>query len=173
MVEIPLDQTLPVVRNLAARKASAFVHRCRLTIDECEDVESHLVLSFISRWPRFDSKKASVRTFASRVMDKELISILRHQLAQGRRQRELPVPTTGPPAASIHQFRVDVERAMSTLPEVVRQTAFALCWGSAVDAADVMRCSRQTVSIRKHQIREALLAAGIRSNYFSGGSARP
>lgn len=173
MVDVTLDQALPVVRNLAERKANAFVRRCRFAIDEREDVKSQLVLTFITRWPKYDGKRASVRTFASRLMDKELTSILRYRLAQSRQPRELPVPDAGPTSASIHRFRVDLERAMAALPEVVRETASALLWFSAVDAAGVVGCSRQMISRRKHQIREALLAAGIRSNYFVGRGARP
>jgi hypothetical protein len=43
---------------------------------------------------------------------------------------------------------------------------------SAVEAAAVVGCSRQMISRRKHQIREALVAAGIRSNYFAARSCR-
>ena len=91
MADITLDQALPVVQNLAGRKANAFVRRCGLAIDEREDVESRLVLTFITRWPKFDSQRASVRTFASRVMDKELTSILRYRLAPSRREQAIPV----------------------------------------------------------------------------------
>ena len=170
MTSLTLDQAIPVVQNLAQRKAGAFVRRRRLAIDECEDVQSHLVLTFIARWPKFDAERASVQTFASRLMDKELTSILRYRLAQVRQPRELPVPYTGPAAVLIHQFRIDLERAMAPLPEVVRETASALAWYSAVDAAAVVGCSRQMISRRKHQIREALLAAGIGPNYFAGGN---
>jgi len=169
---LTLDQALPVVRNLAERKAYAFVRRCRFASDEREDVKSQLVLTFITRWPKFDGERASVRTFASRLMDKELTSILRYRLALSRQPCELPVPDTGPTAASIHQFRVDLERAMASLPEIVRETAVALSWLSAVDAASAVGCSRQMIGRRKHQIREALLAAGIRSNYFAGRSTQ-
>ena len=72
MADITLDQAIPVVQNLAERKANAFVRRCGLAVDEREDVESRLVLTFITRWPKFDSQRASVRTFASRVMDAEI-----------------------------------------------------------------------------------------------------
>jgi hypothetical protein len=92
--DLTLDEALPIVRNLAVRKANAFVRRCQLAVDERADVESQLVLIFITRWPKFDSERASVRTFASRLMDKELTSILRYRLAQSRRQREVPVPDT-------------------------------------------------------------------------------
>src|SRR5271165_6156133 len=100
MDDVTLDQALPVVRNLAERKASAFVRRCRLAIDEREDVESQLALTFIARWPKFDGERASVQTFASRLMDKELLSILRYRLAQGRQPREFPVPDSDPTSAS-------------------------------------------------------------------------
>ena len=173
MTTLTLDQALPAVRNLAERKAKAFVRRYGLAIDEREDIQSHLVLTFIARWPKFDSERASVQTFASRLMDKELTSILRYRLAQGRQPRELPVPDAGPASASLHQFRVDLERAMAPLPDVVRETASALSRFSAVDAANVVGCSRQMIGRRKHQIRDALVAAGITSNYFVGRGARP
>ena len=169
MTELTLDQAIPVVQNLAQRKAGTFVRRRRLAIDECEDIQSHLVLTFIARWPKFDGERASVQTFASRLMDKELTSILRYRLAQIRHPRELPMPCSGPAAALIHQFRIDLDRALAPLPEVVRETASALAWYSAVDAAGIVGCSRQMIGKRKHQIREALLAAGIGPNYFAGG----
>jgi DNA-directed RNA polymerase specialized sigma24 family protein len=169
VTELTLDQAIPVVQNLAQRKAGVFVRRRRLAIDECEDVQSHLVLTFIARWPKFDGERASVQTFASRLMDKELTSILRYRLAQIRHPRELSVPCSGPAAALIHQFRIDLDRALAPLPEVVRETASALAWYSAVDAAGIVGCSRQMIGKRKHQIREALLAAGIGPNYFAGG----
>lgn len=170
MTELTLDQAIPVVQNLAQRKAGVFVRRRRLAIDECEDVQSHLVLTFIARWPKFDGERASVQTFASRLMDKELTSILRYRLAQIRNPRELPVPCSGPAAALIHQFRIDLDRALAPLPEVVRETASALAWYSAVDAAGIVGCSRQMIGKRKHQIREALLAVGIGPDYFARGT---
>ena len=103
MTTVTLHQALPVVRSLAGRKASAFVRRCQFAIDEREDVQSHLVLAFIARWSKFDSERASIQTFASRLMDSELKSIVRYRLAQRRQPRELPVPDAGPASASIHQ----------------------------------------------------------------------
>lgn len=173
MTTLTLEEALPVVRTLAGRKANAFVRRCRFAIDEREDVESQLVLLFITRWPKFDGERASVRTFASRLMDKELTSILRYRLAQSRQPRELPVLDAGLTAGSSHQFRIDLERAVAPLPEVVRETVSALSWFSAVDAAGVVGCSRQMISRRKHQIRDALIAAGITSTYFLGRGTRP
>jgi hypothetical protein len=46
-----------------------------------------------------------------------------------------------------------------------------LSWCSAVEAAAVVGCSRQMINRRKHKLRDALLAAGITSSYFTGGSS--
>ena len=137
MVNGTLDQSLPVVRNLARRKANAFVRRFCLRFDERDDIESHLVLHLVTRWPKFDSDRASVQTFASRAMDMELISILRFRLAQSRQPRELPDPDSGPTWGQIHQFRIDLDRAMARLPQAVRETASVLSWCSSVDAAEM------------------------------------
>ena len=173
LADVTLDQAIPVVRNLAERKANAFVRRCRLAIDEREDVESQLILLFITRWPKFNGERASVQTFASRLMDAELMSILRYRFAQRRQPQELPVSDSSPTSASIHQFRIDLERVLDSLPGVLSRTASVLSLYSAVDAAAVLRCSRQTIGKRKRQIQKALLASGIRANYFGGRGARP
>jgi DNA-directed RNA polymerase specialized sigma24 family protein len=148
------------------------VRRCSFATEEREDIESQLVLILLIRWPKFDSARASVQTFASRLMDRELTSILRYRLAHRRQPRDLPVPPAGPTASSIHQFRIDLNRAMAQLPEVVRETASALSCLSSVEAADAVGCSRQMISRRKHQIRGALVAAGINANYFLRGGTR-
>jgi hypothetical protein len=166
---VTLDQALALVREVAQRKARAFARRWRFTYDEGEDVESDLVLAFIYRWPKFDPARASIQTFASRLMDKELISIVRYRLAQRRQAREFPTGAGRTMGAPIHQFRIDLERALAPLPTVVRQTAAALSCLSAVDAASAARCSRQTINNRKRQIGKALLAGGISPTYFHGG----
>jgi RNA polymerase sigma factor (sigma-70 family) len=172
VVDLTLDQALPVVQYVASRKANAFVRRCRLGVHEREDVQSHLVLTFIARWPKFDGKKASVRTFASHVMDMELTSILRYRLAERRRPQDLPSRGPVPSPASLRQFRIDLERAVAPLPDAVHETARALFCCSTGETAEALGCSRQTINRRKRQIREAFLAVGIGPNYFAAGGAR-
>jgi DNA-directed RNA polymerase specialized sigma24 family protein len=172
VVELTLDQALPAVQDLAGKKANAFVRRCGLGIDEREDVESQLVLTFLIRWPNFDGEKATVRTFASRLMDKQLKSILRYRLAESRQPRSLPTRSSGPSPATLGQFRIDVERAVAPLSAPVRETVAALSWSSTVDAAAALGCSRQMINKRKQLIREAFLSAGIGPNYFVAGGAR-
>ena len=172
MVDLTLDQAIPIVRDLAVKKAGGFVRRCGMGLDEREDVASRLVLTFITHWPKFDSQRASVRTFASRVMDAELTSILRYHLAPSRREQDIPVADSAPSSAARGRFRVDLERALAPLPSAVQETALALFWYSTVETAEALGCSRQIVQVRKRQIREALDAAGIGPRYFSDGGAR-
>jgi DNA-directed RNA polymerase specialized sigma24 family protein len=172
VADLTLDQALPVIQDLAQRKANAFVRRFGFAIDERDDVKSQLLLTFLIRWPKFDSGRASVRTFASRVMDKALTSILRRHLAPSRMEQEIPVPDTGPSAAVRGHFRIDLERSLAPLPSAVQETALALCWYSTVEAADVAGCSRQIIHLRKRRIREALTGCGIGPDYFVAGGAR-
>lgn len=172
MADLTLDQALPTVQDLADRKASAFVRRRGFALDEREDVRSQLLLSFLIRWPKYDGERASVQTFASRVMDKELTSILRYRLAPSRREQEIPAPLPTLPAAARGGFQIDVQRAIEELPPAVQETALALFWHSTVETAEAMGCSRQIISKRKQQIREAFLSVGIGPNYFVAGGAR-
>jgi RNA polymerase sigma factor (sigma-70 family) len=173
VADLHLDAVLPVAQDLAVRKAGAFARRRAMPVDEREDVESQLLLTFLVRWSKFDDSRASARTFASRVMDKELASILRYRQAQRRRPQDVPVIVGGPSAAARQQFRIDIAKALASLSGPVKQTATALSLLSTVEVAASLRCSRQTVTKRKQQIRRALLSAGIGPDYFRpAGGAR-
>jgi DNA-directed RNA polymerase specialized sigma24 family protein len=171
MDDLTLDQALPKIQDLADRKASAFVRRCGIGADEREDVRSQLLLSFLTRWPKYNHERASIQTFASRVMDKELTTILRYRLAASRREREIPVLGPSLPAAVRGGFRIDLARALAGLPASVRDTALTLLWHSNVEAAEKLGCSRQIIHQRKQQIRTALESAGIGPRYFAAGGS--
>jgi DNA-directed RNA polymerase specialized sigma24 family protein len=172
MTEAALTQALPVVQDLAARKANGFVRRCGLAPEEREDVQSQLLLCFLTSWRVFDGEKASVRTFASRVMDRELASILRYRFAECRQLRDLPVSESTANPATVRHFRVDLDRAILPLPAVIQETVGALQWLSASQAAAALGCSRQMISRRKRVIRDAFLSAGIGPDYFVAGGSR-
>ena len=46
MADLTLDQALPVIQDLAQRKANAFVRRFEFAADDREDVGSQLALRF-------------------------------------------------------------------------------------------------------------------------------
>ena len=54
MADLTLDQALPVIQDLADRKANAFVRRFGIPIEDREDVRNQLLLSFLSGWPKFE-----------------------------------------------------------------------------------------------------------------------
>lgn len=185
MGSVSFEQAFPVARDLAQRKAVRIIGRGGLTRDDHEDVASHLVATFFARFERFDENRASVQTFASRLMDKELNSILRHRLASCRRRMEdegsLPHSAEVPDAVSVtcpdpvdrRHFWIDVERALAPLPAVLRQTALALC---SYTPSELSRLPGQTHTViyrRIRRLRRALLAAGIGPEYFApAGGAR-
>ena len=184
MGSVSFEQAFPVARDLAERKAVRIIGRGGLTRDDHEDVASQLVATFYARFERFDENRASVQTFASRLMDKELNSILRHRLALCRRRTEEAecLPDSGDVAvagsgntlnaADRRHFWIDVERALAPLPAALRQTALALC---SYTPSELSRLPGQTHTViyrRIRRLRQALLAAGIGPEYFSPAGGR-
>jgi hypothetical protein len=167
-----------VARALAHRKAVRIIGRCGFTRDDREDIASRLVATFYARFERFDENRASVQTFASRLMDKELNSMLRYRLASCRRRTEqeealdsaevMDADSAGPLNTTDRcHFWIDVERALAPLPVVLRETALALC---SYTPSELSRLPGQTHTViyrRIRRLRQALLAAGIGPEYFA------
>jgi DNA-directed RNA polymerase specialized sigma24 family protein len=179
VASVSFEQALPLARNLAQRKAVRAIGRCGLTRDDHEDVASQLVATFYARFDRFDGNRASIQTFASRLMDRELNSILRQRLAICRRrtEEEDPLPDSGdvadaasgatPNAAERCHFWIDVERAMAPLPAALRQTALALCSHTPSELSRLPGQTHTVIYRRIRRLRRELLAAGIGPEYFA------
>jgi DNA-directed RNA polymerase specialized sigma24 family protein len=134
--------------------------------DELEDLESELLLEFYQRLARFDRRRASLSTFAWRVMDRKIVGILRHRLAQRRVASILVELLPGddlhlPSPAPQWELRLEVERVVATLPTPLAELARALCWMSPTEAARFLGCARTTVYGRIGRLRAALVEAGI------------
>lgn len=183
MSSAAFENVFPVARALARQKASTVIGRCGLTADDRDDVASQLVASFYFRFQKFDARRASVRTFASRVMDKELASILRYRMAFCRRQRAESgfLSECGETAdatsrvlltpAERQEFWIDVERALTPFSHVLLDTARALASHTPSELSRMPGQSRTLVYRRMHRLRSALLAAGIGPDYFSPAGA--
>jgi len=176
---VSFEQAFPVARDLARRKAARIIGRCGLTRDDREDIASQLVATFYARFERFDVNRASIQTFASRLMDKEINSILRYRLAGCRRRTEQEeslhdsgevaeaCPAGSPDGVDRRHFWIDVDRALAPLPAVLRQTALAL---RSYTPSELSRLPGQTHTViyrRIRRLRRALLAAGIGPEYFA------
>ncbi len=185
MASLSFEQAFPIARDLALQKAVCIIGHCGLTPDDREDIASQLVATFYARFERFDDRRASVRTFASRLMDKELASILRYRLAGCRRHAEeeewspesCDVADAGaagtPTTADRQHFWLDLERALAPLPRVLRETALALCSYTPSELSRLPGQTRTVVYRRIRRLRTALRAAGIGPEYFAPtGGAR-
>ncbi|MBI3694155.1 MAG: sigma-70 family RNA polymerase sigma factor [Acidobacteria bacterium] len=177
MDRLAFESVYTIARKVAHRKALSALGRCGIVPDELEDVESELLLDFYQRLAMFDGRRASLGTFAWRVMDRKLLRILRHRLAQRRVVSILtePLPEDHPQnplqkcrgvahlpsPAPQWELRLDVERVIVTLPTPLAEVAQALCWMSPTEASRFLGCTRTTVYGRIAKLRAALLAAGI------------
>jgi RNA polymerase sigma-70 factor (ECF subfamily) len=155
-----------MARKVAHRKALSAVGRCGIVPDELEDVESELLLDFYQRLARFDRRRASLATFAWRIMDRKLLGILRHGLAQ---RRVTSIFTEPLPEDGLHltsptpqwELRLDVERVLATLPPPLAELARALCWMSPTEASRFLGRARTTLYGRIAKLRAAFVEAGI------------
>ena len=178
MHSLSFEDVFPIARKLARKKAVTLIGRCGLTPNDLDDIEGQLLLTFYVRFQKFDPKRASVRTFASRVMDKELVSILRRRLARCREHLLEPVPLEDlaelngiatrnePTLLQRQQFWLDVERALAPYSDRLRETAVALCWESPVELSRSLGRSRASIYYRIRRLRKAFNAAGIDHTYF-------
>jgi DNA-directed RNA polymerase specialized sigma24 family protein len=166
---LTFEQVFPIARHLAHQKAVVFVRRFGFEPYETDELESRLLLIAWRRFDKFDSSRASMRTFLSRLMDSELSSILR---ASGRTLHAEPLPDSVPAIAAQDdavrgEFWIDLGRALAQLSPEVRETAFLLSWLPPAKAGRALGCSRGTVWARIRQMRDALLAVGIGPDYFA------
>ena len=178
MHNLSFEDVFPIARDLARKKAKGVIGQCGLTRADQEDIESELLLTFYRALPKFNGHRASVRTFASRVMDKGLVSILRRRLARCREHLLETVPLDDlaelngtvirnkPTLLQRQQFWLDVERALVPLSDRLRETAVALCWESPAELSRSLGRSRASIYYRIRRLRKAFNAAGIDHTYF-------
>jgi len=195
------EEAYPVARELARLKALAVIGHCGFTGGDCEDIEGDLLLDFYTRFPHYDNRRASVRTFAVRVMDRKLTSILRRKQAQCRTHqnlcqslRDFPLDRNGDafesdgdvcdadpndgaelPGSGLErqEFHIDLERVLAPLPPVLIEIAAILSMGSVTDAGRLLGRSRPWVYEQIARLRGAFLAAGIGPHYFIQKAAGP
>ena len=172
MHSLTFEDVFPIARELAQKKAKGFVGRWGLTAADLDDIEGQLLLTFYIRFSKFNARRASVRTFASRVMDKELVSILRYRLARCREHLLEPAPLEDlaelngtairnkPTPLQRQQFWLDVERALAPCSSRLRETAVALCWERPLELSRSSGRSRACIYDRIRRLRKAFNNAG-------------
>ena len=182
MTNLNLDHHMTAARGLARAKANMAIGQCGLTTDDREDIEAQLLLILCRRARKFDGGRSSVNTFTSRVMDREVASILRYRLAGRRLQLGRPELLDGgaldqiciasPSTIEQQEFWLDVGKVMRKLPATLVETILALRCGSPTEASQTLGTARSVVYERIAQIRQIFLAAGIGPSYFTPGGSR-
>ena len=189
MASLPFESAYPIAGEVAHTKALQAASRSWIGYEEVEDVESELMLAFYVGFRHYDDRRATVRTFAARVMETRLVSLLRGRQTHRRQvdrfcesleaieETDEPnpgqrIPTLASPAASWN-LSIDVDELLTALPQPLAETARLVAWFSPSEAARALGCSRTTVYNRLAEVRAACRDAGITPGYIAamGGAA--
>jgi hypothetical protein len=134
-----------------------------------DDFEQELALHWVVREPRYDPRRASLVTYASRSLDSRIIDFIRRAHAAKRdRRREWRVEDVpedmlaayAPDLARTDEA-IDVWVALAGLAGVARDLALLLMSLSEADAVRETGMTRQRVRTLKRQIERHLRARGV------------
>jgi DNA-directed RNA polymerase specialized sigma24 family protein len=171
-------EILGLIRHKARQLAGKYGFRR----DEFEDIHQSLVLDFLERSRRFDSRRGSERSFARSVINHGVATLIEAQNAQGRGHRFHHLSLSAPsddanpnspavvemisdPAqvsAGTLQRRVDVVKAIKALPARLRQVCLLLMVVDRIaQVATIVGISRATLQRRIQLIRKAFTEARL------------
>ncbi len=176
----------PYLTALIECKARQLVSKAGYTQDDIKDIEQELIRDLLERLPKFDPAKASLNTFADRVVGRRICNLLRDRQAAMRdwrreaysldeeieadegstvlheiSQDEVDLRTgryDRPEAARAH-LQMDLEEVLAGLPPELRQVAGMLRTQSVAEVARELGIPRGTFRDRYlAQIREVFAA---------------
>jgi RNA polymerase sigma-70 factor (ECF subfamily) len=149
----------------------------RLNHEDAEDLQQDLLAGLVRAMRRHDPRKAGEATFISRVLDldarhlaRRLRTRLQHAALRPASLSALDgcMPLTNDPRrgdsseADLACQRVDVDRALRSLPRELRAIAEELKRGGVAEVARSLRLNRSSVYRAIGQIRLHFEACGIR-----------
>lgn len=155
----------PLARRAAEVRSAAAVAISSIASADREDIEQQAMADVWQALPRFDSSRASLRTFIERVVCSKVASAVRSQRA---RRRALPDEALDAPGvwepATASDSRVDVARVLVKLHAADRNLATLLVDHTPSEAGRALGISRSTVYEGIRRIRLAFVDAGIGSH---------
>jgi RNA polymerase sigma factor (sigma-70 family) len=168
---------------LARAKAARWIALGAFRFSDREDIIADLLLHFLQKLKLFDPRRASLRTFASRVMDSYAISLARRARARQRLTsgdcRSLQDAVIGPDGGSaelwatipdptsdmavVREFEtsLDISHVLVTLPRSTRTVATLLSELTPAQAGRLLGRSRAWVYNHIARMRSAFISAGL------------
>lgn len=146
MDESIFQQVYPRALRVARIRARAAVGRGAISPDDQDDAAQEAFLAFCSALPKFDSNRASIRTFIEVVISSRLASIIRAE-----RQAPCFEPITGAVGFGNRgdvgrlEMRIDVRRLVALLSGRDQQLALLLMECSASEASRRLGVARSTI----------------------------
>jgi RNA polymerase sigma factor (sigma-70 family) len=162
-LELAFLQAFPhALRAARARYASAIALYGNGVLD-LEDIQQEAVIAVWLALKRFDSDKASLRTFVERVVTSTVQSQLRRSRAAKRTKRDLPARATGSLELLVRiDFQLDLRSVLRGLTTQDRQVAYLVCEYRAAEVARILNVSRASVHRSIHRIRTTLQEVGFK-----------
>lgn len=138
------------------------------------DLEQDMALEVCQRLPRYNPARGCESRFIRLLVNHAFATVLRNHCRRQRQHRpschalvcvvdtehsELIDPRTR--ESDVAMLRVDVERALGSLPHSLRRVADVLKLHSVQGAARELGCSRQEVYRKIAELRSAFVAVGL------------
>lgn len=188
------EQLTEYTMTLVHCKARQLVGKAGYTPDDIKDIEQDLIQDLLERLPKFDPAKATLNTFAARVVERRLCNLLRHRHTEMRDPRreafslneevetddgpmerhetigqEEIDPFTGrchQPAAERVHLQMDLDAIIAGLSPELRQIADLLRTLSVAEVARELGISRRTFREKHMAQLRAIFAASRMDDYL-------
>ena len=191
---MPSSPPPPIIQEYAVKvirhQAQQLVGTAGFTADDRADLEQELLLDVLKRWPKYDARKGTPKTFVARIVVRRISTLLRHRTCAQRdhqcaggslnepltdragecrergdliTQEEADLAWGRAPRQALQRalLRLDVAAVLAPLPAPLRRLGEHLQVGSISDAARSLGRPRTTVHDQVKVLRDRFLAAGL------------
>ena len=170
--------------NFIRYKARQMVRRPEFSKSDLEDLEQEMVLDLLKRLPKYDPERAARNTFAARVIDHKVATIIQYRRRAKRacrNIRSLNVLVKDPdgkyvesvhmvdeqarlrrvgivkrPEGELLDIRLDVKTLLTGLPDNMRRVCEFLRFASITEVSQVTGIPRATIYDRMKRLRVTL-----------------
>lgn len=179
---MPIDPSfLDAAEHLIRRKARKLCRHRAFGVSNVDDIAQELRMHVLQQGAKFDPAITTWEQFVSFILDKRVVSLVRHALAEIRAPDRLEASLNEPVCNSdgedverhettpelardtdrLRDLQRDVASVLSRLPDDLRAVALALAWGTPHGVGVELGMSRRVVPQLVEQLREIFRDAGL------------